>query len=141
MKKKTGLRKFSWRAMWQYNCPRCKEGNLFVSPMKLSNPSHMNERCAVCDLDFEPEPGFYFGALIVSYGISSWLLLIPTLVVVLIYDWSVASGMGVTLALAAITYLPILRLSRSLYLHVSMRYDKSLENPENPASRYDKTLF
>lgn len=132
---------FSWKAMWDYKCPRCKEGDLFVKPMKITNPGHMHERCSNCNLDFEPEPGFYFGALIISYGISSWLLLVPTLVLVLIYDWSVNAGMGFALVLAGLTYFTILRLSRSLYLHASMRYDKSLENPDNPASKYDKTLF
>ncbi|MFK7933730.1 MAG: DUF983 domain-containing protein [Saprospiraceae bacterium] len=141
MKNKKGISKFSWKAMWNYKCPRCKEGDLFVQPLKLSNPGNMHERCPDCDLNFEPEPGFYFGALIISYGLSSWMLLVPTLVLVLIYDWSVNAGMAFAIGLAALTYLTILRVSRSLYLHASMRYDKSLESPENPASKYDKTLF
>ncbi|MFK7932269.1 MAG: DUF983 domain-containing protein [Saprospiraceae bacterium] len=139
-KKKSGIT-FSWRAMWNYKCPRCKDSDLFVKPLVLSNPGHMHERCDKCNLDFEPEPGFYFGALIISYGLSSWLLLVPTLVLVLIYDWSVGAGMGVAIAIAILTYLPILRVSRSLYLHLSMRYDKSLENTDNSASKYSKTLF
>lgn len=114
---------------------------MFKEPFELSDPVKMHRRCPKCNLDYEPEPGFYFGALIISYGISSWMLLLPTLALVLYYDWSVYSAMGVTLILAGLTYLKIMRLSRSLYLHLSMRYDKSLENSKNSASKYDQTIF
>ena len=30
----------------------------------------MNKQCPRCDADFEPEPGFYFGAMFVSYAFS-----------------------------------------------------------------------
>ncbi len=132
---------FSWKAMWNYKCPRCKEGDMFKKPFEFTDPLKMHKRCEKCNLHFEPEPGFYFGALIISYGISSWMLLLPTLALVLYYDWSVNAAMGVTLLLAAATYFTILRLSRSIYLHVSMRYDKSLENSQNSGDKYDKTIF
>lgn len=131
----------SWSAMWNYKCPRCKEGDMYKKPFEFSNPTAMHRRCPVCNLDFEPEPGFYFGALMISYGISSWLLLLPTLALVLYFDWEVMPAMGVTLFLAAVTYLKILRISRAIYLHVSMRYDKSLENSQNSSSKYDKSIF
>lgn len=133
--------KISWKAIWNYKCPRCKEGDMFTSPFEFSKPTAMHERCQKCNLDLEPEPGFYFGALMISYGISSWMLLLPALTLVFYFDWSVNGAMLFTLFFAALTYLKILRLSRAIYLHFSMRYDKSLENPENSASKYDKTLY
>ena len=30
----------------------------------------MNERCPVCDLKFEREPGYFLGAMYVSYGLG-----------------------------------------------------------------------
>ncbi len=133
--------KLSWKGIWNYKCPRCGEGDLFKKPFNWTDPIDMHKECQNCKLDFEPEPGFYFGALIISYGISSWMLLLPALLLVLYYDWSVMAAMGFTLAFAALTYFKIMRLSRSLYLHFSMRYDKSLENSENSGSKYDKTIF
>ncbi len=133
--------KLSWSAIWNYKCPRCKEGDMYKKPFELSDPLKMHRRCEKCNLDFEPEPGFYFGALIISYGISSWMLLLPALALVLYFDWEVMSAMVFTLFFAAITYLKILRISRSIYLHLSMRYDKSLENSPNSASKYDKGIF
>ncbi|MBI3221086.1 MAG: DUF983 domain-containing protein [Bacteroidetes bacterium] len=41
----------------------------------------MNKQCAVCETSFMPEPGFYFGALYVSYAftvaffVGIWFLL------------------------------------------------------------------
>lgn len=114
---------------------------MFKKPFKWTDPIAMNSHCSNCKLDFEPEPGFYFGALIISYGISSWMLLLPALALVLYFKWSVMAAMGFTLAFAGLTYFKIMRLSRSLYLHFSMRYDKSLEDSENSSSKYDKTIF
>jgi len=39
----------------------------------------MHERCPVCDLVFEREPGYFLGALYISYGISTILLLLGLL--------------------------------------------------------------
>jgi len=141
MSAKPKKRKFSWRAMWNYKCPRCQKGDLFVSPFEFSNPTNMHQRCSECSLDFEPEPGFYFGALIVSYGISSWLLLLPALTLTLYYKWSVGAAMGLAIAVTALVYFKLMRVSRSFYLHASIRYDSSLESSENSASKYDNTLW
>jgi uncharacterized protein (DUF983 family) len=52
-------------------CPRCREGDIFKYPLRnILKFSAMNKHCPVCGADFEPEPGFYFGAMFVSYAIS-----------------------------------------------------------------------
>ena len=53
-------------------CPRCQEGKFFVTgnAYDLKNFTKMNGRCTVCDESFEPEPGYYFGAMFVSYAIN-----------------------------------------------------------------------
>ena len=127
--------------MWDYKCPRCRKGDLYKAPFELSNPLNMNEKCPECGLDFMPEPGFYFGALIISYAISSWMLLLPTLLLVLKYDWSVNQAMIFSILLAGLTYFRLLRGSRSLYLHLMVRYDKSSRDSVNSASKYDHTFF
>ncbi len=132
---------FSFKAMWNNKCPQCREGNLYKEPFSFSEPLAMHDRCPKCDLDFNPEPGFYFGALIISYAISSWMLLLPALLLVFKFDWSVNQAMVFALVLAAVTYFKILRGSRALYLHLILRYDKSSRNSDNSASKYDKSIF
>lgn len=133
--------KFSFKSMWNYKCPKCHKGDLYKKPFSFSNPLDMHPKCTNCGLDYNPEPGFYFGALIISYGISSWMLLLPALLMVFKFDWSVNQAMLLAIALGAITYFKVLRGSRSLYLHLTMRYDKSARNSDNSSSKYDKTLF
>ena len=36
----------------------------------------MNQRCPSCQLLFEREPGYFLGALYVSYGLASFILMI-----------------------------------------------------------------
>lgn len=53
-------------------CPRCHEGNFFETndPYDLKKFSRMNARCPLCNEDFQREPGYYFGATYVSYGLT-----------------------------------------------------------------------
>ncbi len=45
-------------------CPRCREGRIF------KGFATMNDPCPVCGLIFEREPGYFFGAMYISYGIA-----------------------------------------------------------------------
>ena len=49
-----------WReqaAILRQRCPRCFTGQVFRGLID------MNERCPVCDLEFEREPGYFTGAM------------------------------------------------------------------------------
>ncbi|NRB49682.1 MAG: DUF983 domain-containing protein [Saprospiraceae bacterium] len=110
------------KSIVQYRCPRCRTGKLFNEPFDFYNPLDMPERCPTCNQHFEPEPGFYFGAMFVSYGLSAILLLVPALILVLGYDWSATRAMIVILAIGAISFFRILRLSRSVWIHINVKY-------------------
>lgn len=106
------------RAIFEERCPRCRDGKLFKSSgFKISSFYKMNQKCTVCAVSFNPEPGFYFGAMYISYAflvgvsIMSWLLLYfafkPAFQIYLI----VVLSMNVLL-------LPfIFRYSRTLFLY------------------------
>ncbi|HQV74812.1 MAG: DUF983 domain-containing protein [Flavobacteriales bacterium] len=53
-------------------CPHCHEGEFFVTrnPFDLSKVGDVLPNCSVCKRKYESEPGFYFGALYVSYGLA-----------------------------------------------------------------------
>lgn len=59
-----------WWAMLTQRCPRCCEGKIYAHGMQ------MNDRCPHCNLLFEREPGYFLGALYISYGIASIFLLL-----------------------------------------------------------------
>jgi uncharacterized protein (DUF983 family) len=56
-------------------CPRCKEGRVFLSPFV------MDETCEVCGLRFgRGEPGYFTGAMYVSYALAIPIIALLTLV-------------------------------------------------------------
>ena len=111
-----------------YTCPRCRRSKFFVEPFEFSNPVNMKHSCEVCQQRFEPEPGFYFGAMFISYIVSGWAYIGIALTLVFAFGWSVEAAMGVVIAVAIITFFKLLRLSRSLWLHLMVKYDPKWEN-------------
>lgn len=59
-------------------CPRCGEGNMFVdpNPYHLNHMATMHKHCPECGLRYEPETGFYYGAMYLSYAIGVFSSLI-----------------------------------------------------------------
>ena len=50
-------------------CPKCGKGDFFVKKSSYSiGFDKMNDHCSYCGQSFVPEPGFYQGALYISYA-------------------------------------------------------------------------
>jgi uncharacterized protein (DUF983 family) len=58
-----------WLALLRKRCPRCCDGKIYERGMQ------MHPRCPVCDLQFEREPGYFMGALYISYALAIVFLL------------------------------------------------------------------
>jgi uncharacterized protein (DUF983 family) len=62
-------------AIIKQRCPRCFQGQVFAGLFR------MHEHCPVCGLAFEREPGYFTGAMYLSYGLGIiatapvWLLM------------------------------------------------------------------
>lgn len=55
-------------------CPNCGKGNLFKKGGFYNKTSmEMNHKCSDCNMDFIREPGFYTGAMYVSYALDLFL--------------------------------------------------------------------
>src|SRR5271155_4411203 len=55
-------------ALLKLRCPRCREGRMFKSLVRMNDP------CPVCGLVFEREPGYFLGAMYVSYALAVMIL-------------------------------------------------------------------
>ncbi len=69
------------RALIGCRCPRCRIGKVFSGPTYSIKKRRTNEICSHCGLFFELEPGYFYGAMYISYfmiiaegGITGWLL-------------------------------------------------------------------
>jgi hypothetical protein len=52
-------------------CPQCHEGQFLVSSVyDLKNIGDVRVECDVCHLKYEREPGFFYGAMYISYGLG-----------------------------------------------------------------------
>lgn len=107
-------------------CPRCHESKMFVNrnPYKLENWDKMLPDCPTCGLHFEREPGFFQGAMYVSYGLGV-ALSFGVLLIDLIIGFNPTSFF-IANTFALVFLAPILfRWSRSIYLNIFIKYDKS----------------
>ena len=66
-----GSRLFS---IFKMKCPRCHEGEFFIShPYDLKKAGDIHQNCSNCGLKYSKEPGFYYGAMYVSYALGDHL--------------------------------------------------------------------
>ena len=81
-------------------CPRCRAGRIFRGSMLWLTP--MNSRCPVCSLKFEREPGYFLGAMYISYAMA-----VPVLGALLALFWWLTSWNWTYILLAsALAFLP-----------------------------------
>ena len=120
--KNTGLAE----AILQGKCPRCRIGRIFSHPASnLTRFNRMNERCPHCDVRLEPEPGFYQGAMYVSYGFTVACMVIVGVILYLFgvqNEWTyIGTVIGVMFLLVPLNY----RFSRIIYLYSfgGLKYD------------------
>ncbi len=125
-------------AIVKMKCPRCREGNLFLYPtaFNFKNIHKMPEHCAKCGQEFEPEPGFYTGAMYVNYGFAVMITALSYLILEIILDVR-EFVFWISYLTIMISLWPFLfRYSRVLYLYLFVSYDQeamvrhSKENPK-----------
>ena len=79
----------------------------------------MHEECPVCGLKFELEPGFFYGAMYISYAFSVGILLVTTFLLYFLFDDPALTVYIVTItAISLISYPLNFRYSRILFLHL-----------------------
>lgn len=106
------------------HCPKCREGQLFQSKATdLKHFGKMHDRCEVCGQTFMPEPSFYMGAMFVSYGLQIGLFVISFFLIRnLVPNATLELYMGVMVGLVLITLPVVYRLSRSIWIHLMIRF-------------------
>jgi len=57
------------KSLIKQKCPKCKEGNIFRNKSVFSF-GNMNSSCPKCFLKYHVEPGFFNGAMYVSYMLT-----------------------------------------------------------------------
>jgi hypothetical protein len=93
------------------------------NPFHLKNITTMPENCACCGQRMELEPGFYIGAMYVSYGISVALFLTNFFVLHIFLEvpsvWFLTLNTLILLGLWPV----IFRYARAFYLYLFVSFD------------------
>lgn len=101
-------------------CPKCHEGRPFRSLLT------MHRACPVCGHVFEREPGYFVGAMYVSYALAIPVYLVVSEVLeLLLRGWSDWVILGLAACLL-VPFAPILfRYSRVIWMHLDLAIDRS----------------
>ena len=104
-------------AVLAQRCPVCLEGSMFGGQFT------MNERCPVCSHRFMREPGFFQGAMYVSYVLATAVFLVLVLVVQFLLGARLGfwGALSVAIVLQMLLVPVLYRYSRVIWAHVNVR--------------------
>lgn len=103
-------------AMLKRRCPRCLTGRVFSSIFR------MHTRCPDCDLVFEREPGYFVGAMYISYALA--LLAVAPVYLVLTFMHIAFATIIAALVVQLTVLSPLLfQYARVLWLHIDQLVD------------------
>ena len=107
-------------AMINARCPHCHEGRLFKYKWwNLLNFAQMHENCPHCDVRYEVEPGFFYGAMYISYAFTVGIMLIGGLIVFNFFNDPPAMGYVVPITLFSLFMVPFnFRTARVIFIHL-----------------------
>jgi uncharacterized protein (DUF983 family) len=112
----------SWLAALLHQvCPRCRRGRIFRVPV-FRAPLDMHDACPECGLRFQREPGYFTGAMYVSY----FLLALPATalyVTWLVQGWPMKYLLGSAFVLSLPLVPLVVRISRVIWIYVDRTFD------------------
>lgn len=105
-------------ALLSGKCPSCRKGDIFKYPFyRVAHFADMHDRCSSCGAGFQPEPGFYFGAMYITYAFNTAIIIAFGLA---LYYWVELPETVylILIALLAVLSTPFsFRVSRVLWLY------------------------
>lgn len=116
-----------FQSILEERCPKCRQGKMFpASPYQIRRFDRMHANCPVCGLKFDIEPGFYTGAMYVSYAFSVAIFLVTGFILFLFFDDpDLIVYVATTFAIVLLLFPLLYRYSRVIYLHLfgGIRYN------------------
>lgn len=112
-------------SIFKKRCPRCQEGKFFTShSYDLKNAGNLHENCSECGLKYEMEPGFYQGAMYVSYALGVALFVTLWVSFNLFFPW-MSTGLQVTVvAISSIVLTPAMyAYSKIIWANLFISYE------------------
>lgn len=116
------------RSIFGLYCPACRNGKLFPAKNLFWDYSfNMHQRCTVCNESFFREPGFYYGAMFISYIFSGFFSLILMGLLILGFGIYWEHALAILIVVLAIGFGYLFKVSRSIWIHFFVSYKKKEE--------------
>jgi uncharacterized protein (DUF983 family) len=110
-------------------CPKCHDGDIFKEKWwNFPQFSKMNKLCPNCQVNFEIEPGFFYGAMYMSYGFSVMIMLVGGVFIYNVFNDPPLFYYIIPITLISLLLTPLnFRNSRVIYLHLmsGIKYKKN----------------
>ena len=118
--------KSALKSVLEGRCPQCRQERMFMSSAYSSKFLNMHKTCSHCGLQYEREPGFFYGAMYLSYVFTVGILLLTGVLVYFIGSDPEPNIYITAVIIASLALYPVnFRYSRILFLHLfsGMKYD------------------
>ena len=118
-------------------CPRCHKGKVFESnnPYTFTRSFEMKEFCSECSLKYEREPGFFYGALYVSYALMSGIFILWFLSDLLWLHMEAITLAIIVVASVLVLFPVVFRSARIIWLNFFIRFNKKYSDKNQLTSR------
>jgi hypothetical protein len=106
-------------------CPKCNLGEMYADSnmYNLKKLGQMKVQCEYCGQSYEPETGFYYGAMYVSYGLSIIAMFIPAYSLYFLFDIGFGAMLAIVLGIYVGFFPVFFRLSRNIWLNIFVKFD------------------
>lgn len=115
-----------WYSIFNLKCPKCHEGQLFeTGTWSFQKPFDMHDRCPHCNENYMPEPGFYYGAMFLSYIFTAFFSLGFVFFFHWVLLWSTGASFAFLIFILAVFFVWIFRISRAVWINMIVHYHPS----------------
>lgn len=124
-------------SIFALKCPRCHEGEMFeTGSWSFVKPFDMLHQCPKCRLNYFPEPGYYYGAMFISYIWTGWFCLLFVGLFHWILGWSQTAAFSLLIVFLAVNFVYIFRISRLMWINFNVKYDpKAIEKAQSAGTQ------
>lgn len=100
-------------------CPNCGKTHVFEKKKSLFSLPVMKEKCELCGYKFDREPGYFLGAMYLSYGLA----VLQAILTFLLFYFVFPSVPVLYVAFAIVGVIVLFsmknfKLSRVMYIHI-----------------------
>lgn len=113
-------------SIFKMKCPKCHEGDFFISsPYDLRKAGEIFQECSECKVKYSKEPGFYYGAMYVSYALTVALFVTLWVSFNLFFE-NVPVGLQIFIIISSTILLTpyLYALSKIIWANLFIKYDR-----------------